>query len=111
LRRNSHYTPTLDLPSPAPSQNSHEACQFQQIGNAEEGPSFADLDLQIPGFQIGPLARNRSDTPTLDLKQEPGAGPSMTLAQADQLLPAEWMKRMRHANKVRSCGGDPRILS
>jgi hypothetical protein len=88
----------------------HKSCEFQQIRYAEERTMLPYDDLRGGSHEIRPLLRNRADCPIIDLQQETPSIRVAPLTHASELLPAEWMKRVRDAYKTRRCDRSTCIL-
>lgn len=58
-------------------------------------------DLRVRRNQVGPLQRNGADRHIVDLQQKTSSIRVAPFAHANQLLAAQWMKRVRDAYKTR----------
>ena len=58
-------------------------------------------NLQVRRNEIGPLQRNGADRHIVDLQQKTLSIGVAPFAHANELLAAQWMKRVRDAHKVR----------
>ena len=63
-----------------------------------------DHNLRVGRCEIRPLLGNRADGLLIDLQQETLSVSVVSLTHANELLAAEWMKRMQNANKMRRYG-------
>lgn len=77
-----------------------EVGKLQKICDANERTALADDDLWVGRDDVRPLPRHRAHAFTVDAQQEPRAVPVVPLADADELSPAERVKRVRHAYKT-----------
>jgi hypothetical protein len=62
--------------------------------------ALADGDLRIRRHDVRPLRRHRAHSLLVDAQQEPRAVTVVPLADANELLSAERMERMRHTHKT-----------
>ena len=85
--------------------------QLHQIAHAEAGTPGTEHPLGIRCGNVGPLRRNAVQLLLADLQQQPRTVAAVALADADELLPAEGMKRMGHPDKVRLGKGTVCILN
>jgi hypothetical protein len=79
----------------------HKLRELQQIRHAEQGAAVPYDDFRIGNRKIRPLRRDRADPHFIDLQQQTLAVNVVTFAHTDELLPVEWMKRVRDAHKTR----------
>ena len=89
------------LPRIAPLQATQKPLKPQQVSDADECVSLADNDLRVRGDEVRPLQGNRANRLLVNLQQESPAVTVIPFAHANERLPAEWMKRMRHTYKTR----------
>ena len=70
--------------------------------NLNHDPVFSENLLRIGGRQVSPPLRNGVNAAIDSCKQYPCADCIVTLANANQLLSAKWMKWVRYPNKMSS---------
>ena len=68
-------------------------------------------DLRGRRNEIGPLQRNGADRHIVDLQQKTPSIRVAPFAHANELLVAQWMKRVRDAHKARRCDRSICILN
>lgn len=100
MRRNLLYT-SSDVSRIAAAKSSYESCELHQVANAEERALLTHNNFGVRRNEICPLPRYRADGLFVDPQQEPHAGSVAPLAHAQELLPPEWMERVRYAHKTR----------
>ena len=79
----------------------HQLGEPQKIRHTDDPPTLPDHNLRIGGDHVGPVPRHRAHAILVDAQQEPLAITVVSLADANELLSAERMKRVRHAHKMR----------
>ena len=79
----------------------HQGGELDEIGHTEHRAAPAKDELRIGGDDVGPLPRHRADAVLVDAQQEPRPIPVVSLAQADELPPAERVERVGHPHKAR----------
>jgi hypothetical protein len=80
----------------------HQLGELQEIGNAKHRAPLPDDDLWIGCDDVGPLRRHRAKVLLVEAQKEPPPVPVVPLTDADELPPAEWVKRVGHAHKARA---------
>jgi hypothetical protein len=93
------------------AQSLHQFGEFQKIGDPDHRAPLAEDDLGIGRHIIRPLRQYRAHRLFVDPQQEPRTVPVVPLADADKLLSAERMERVRHAYKTHCSGRRACILS
>jgi hypothetical protein len=83
----------------------HQIGELQKVCQPQYGPPLAKHDFRIGDHYIRPLPRHGTDVIVVDAQQEPRSVPAAPLAYASEPPSAQWMERVRHANKMRSRGG------
>ena len=91
---------TRARPTLLSDESRHQLGKLQKICDANEPAALADDDLWVGSDDVRPLPRHRAHAFIIDAQQEPRAVPVVPLADADELLPAEWVERVRHAYKT-----------
>ena len=74
--------------------------ELHQVCDAEERTFLAEHNLRIKDNKVCPLPWNGANSLIVDLQQEPHAVSVVPLAHTDELLPAEWMERVRYPHKA-----------
>ena len=97
--QNCHYTRS-DLRTPGQGKARHKAGEMHQVHNPEERPPLSHDDFGVGRGNVGPLRRNGANRSVIDAQQEALAATVMTLADADELSTAEWVKGMRYAKAL-----------
>jgi hypothetical protein len=92
-----------------PGKTSHKASQLQQIPDPKEGPPLPNGNFRIQGNRVGPLRRNGANRPVVNAQQQPLAGSVIPLPNANELLAAKRVERMRYPHKLRAIRGKARI--
>ena len=87
--------------APPDNKARHKTFEFHQVHDAQERTAPAHDQLWVGGDDVCPLQRNRADGRLVELLQESLAVSVVPLADADELLSAERVERMRYAHKVR----------
>jgi hypothetical protein len=89
---------------------------FDQLGKLEEvrkrherSPA-ADHEFGIGHDEIGPLRRHRGNPISVDAEQQPRAVSVVSLADADELPPAQRVEWVRDTHKSRRCVRTTSIL-
>ena len=91
---------TRPEPTLLSDESRHQVGQLQKICDANERPALADDDLWVGCDDVRPLPRHRAHAFIVDAQQEPRAVPVVPLTDADELLAAERVERVRHAYKT-----------
>jgi hypothetical protein len=111
LRRNSRYTSPGHLRRIAFTQARHKSRELDQVCDPEQRAFLPEHHLWIRHHNVGPLPWNGANRFIVHLQQEPPTVPVVALAEANQLSPAERVKRMRYPDKMRRRGGIACILN
>jgi hypothetical protein len=96
-----HLTVIRAAPPVASAEARDQLRELHQVGDSEERSALPDGDLGIRYDGVRPLRWDGANGLGVDLQQEPLAVPVVSLGDAGQLPPAEWVERMRHAHKTR----------
>lgn len=88
----------------------HQPCEFEQIRHTEERTVVAHDDFRIRSGKVRPLRRNRADCSVIYLQQQALSIKVVALTDADKLLAAKRMKRVRDTYKMRRCDRGTCIL-
>jgi hypothetical protein len=86
-------------------ESRHEVGELQKICDADERSGLADDDIWVGRDDVRPLPRHRAHAFFVGAQQKPRAIAIVPLAYADELSPAERVKRVRHPHKTRRCTG------
>ena len=100
MRRNLPYTSSATSRRLAAAEAGHEPAELDQVRNAEERALLPKDDFRIRSDDVCPLRRNGANGLVVDPQQEPHAVPVVALTHTDELLSAEWMKRVRYTHKA-----------
>lgn len=73
----------------------------QKVSDSRSRTTAADGDFQIRRDRVGPPRRYRVDSTSGNMEQQPHPVGAVSLANAYELLPAEWMERVRNEHKTR----------
>jgi hypothetical protein len=87
------------------AQTPHQIGELHQIHHAKNRASFSHEDFRIRAGEVGPLRGNRANRRLIDPQQESFAIRGTPLADANELLSTQGVKRMRDAHKGRRCVG------
>ena len=79
----------------------HEASKLHQVRDCEQRTFLPYGDFRIRFAHICPLRWHGAESLVVDAQQETLAGAVIALANADELLPTEWMEGMSYADKLR----------
>ena len=90
-----------DVSRIASAKPSYESRELHQVTNARDRAPLTHDDFGIRRNEICPLPGYRADGLFVDPQQEPHAGSVAPLAHAQELLPPQWMERVRYAHKTR----------
>ena len=89
---------------------SHEAGQFHQVCDQEQGTALSHDDLRIGGDGVRPLRRNGTDCAVIEAQQQAPAVPVVSLADTDGDPSAKRMKGVGYKNLMRGSEGNVRTL-
>ena len=78
----------------------HEASEVYQVRYREHRTFLPYGDFRIGLAHIGPLRWHGAESLVVDAQQETLAGAVIALANADELLPTEWMEGMSYTHKM-----------
>lgn len=100
-----------DLRRIAFTEASHKSREIHQICDPEKRAFLPEHHLWIQDHKVGPLPWNGANRLFVHLQQQPPTVPVVSLAEANQLSPAERMERMRYPDKMRRWGDIACILN
>ncbi len=93
-----------------PDQAGHQASQFCQVRDPEQGAALPHDDLRIGRHDISPLRRNRAYCAVIEAQQQALAGRVASLADTDSGPADERMKRVGYDNMMLASEGNDCIL-